>query len=104
MHGDLDIFDRGHRLEQTDVLKGTRQPQLGHTIRLHPGDVGHLAVDIELDGSLAWLIDARQQVEEGRLAGAVGSDQSDQLPFADLHADIGNGAKSAEVLRQSLYT
>src|SRR5687768_16921835 len=42
------------------------------------------------------LVEVRDAVEEGCLPGSVGTDQSDDLPFADLDVDVVESDETAE--------
>ena len=103
MHGHLDIFQGGHVLEQADVLESPGKAHLCDAVWLHAADLRHLSIHIQFDAALAGLIDAGEQVEQCRLAGAVRADQTDQLMFVDFHADVRDGTQTAEVFRQMLY-
>ena len=67
-------------------------------MRFHPGDI------YAFEFNCPWFGHHRcgYQVEKGRLAGAVGAYQSDDLAAFDLEIDIGYGSKAAEVLGDSL--
>ena len=77
------VVEHGQVLEEGDVLEGAGQA--------HGGDpVGTPAEDVlpqQLDRALLGPVDPRQHVEERRLAGAVGSDDGEQLARPDLEAD-----------------
>ena len=61
------------------------------------GDVPALIEDRALGRSQ----ELGQQVEEGRLAGAVGADQGMDLPATHLQVNLVNGDETAEVLTQA---
>src|SRR3546814_16282959 len=57
-----------------------------------PGDVLAVPTDVPV----GWLIDARNHVEYGRLAGAIGADEPDNLAGPHLEAKIINRAQAAK--------
>ena len=52
---------------------------------------------MQLDGAGGGSKEPGEQVEERRLAGAVGPDESDQLARADIERDIGDDSGAADV-------
>ena len=72
------VLEHGHVGEQADVLERPRDAELRDLIRL-------LAVDarpVEMDFAFGRLVQARQQVEDRRLARAVRADQAVQRAAA----------------------
>ncbi|MNC89150.1 hypothetical protein D3C83_50500 [compost metagenome] len=56
------------------------------------------------DGARTWIDDAANDVDQRRLARAVGSEQGENLALADLEIDAGQGDQSAGVgLGQARY-
>ncbi len=54
--------------------------QLGDLVRRHVGDVA----TVEQDGAARRLLGAADGAQQGRLAGAVGAEQRDDLALADV--------------------
>src|SRR5512141_3131291 len=75
------VVEDGHVVEEGDVLEGAGDPQVGHPVRLHPGDLPVL----EVDRAALRLVDARDAVEDRGLPGAVGADDRVDAPL--LHVD-----------------
>src|SRR5437879_2633884 len=59
------------------------------------------AAGAEADPPVRRLVETRDQVEAGRLPGAVGPDQADDLALLDPERKIVHGPEAAEVLRQA---
>src|SRR2546423_10687968 len=76
---DEHVVQDGHRAEQRDVLKRAREAAADHLMRTDRQNRG--AIDEDRAG--ARPVNAGDDVEEGCLAGAVGSDQSDHLAGLD---------------------
>src|SRR3989441_12547545 len=62
-----DVLEHGHLLEGDDVLERARDALLHDLVRAHPE---HVAA-VELDVARVRPVEARDDVEERRLAGAV---------------------------------
>src|SRR6266567_4919381 len=93
-----DVLERGHVEKDLQVLE--RAPDAGSSefVRRRAGKVT-LAED---DAARARHIDAGQEVDQGRLARAVGTDDRMNRPGSGLPREIIDGAHSAEFLRQPL--
>src|SRR5690606_38562686 len=78
----LDVLEDGELRVDVRVLEGTRNPSPDDLVRRQPGD---RLVPVE-DLAAVWLQVPRQQVEEGRLAGAVGTDDGVSAPLRDGQA------------------
>src|SRR5213078_589829 len=99
---------RGHRrlqrLEDREVgedlqeLKAARHAELGEAHRPDPGDVAVL----EAYAPGRRPREAREHVDEGRLACAVRADDRDELAGAYPEGDAAEGAELAVVLRHAL--
>src|SRR5947207_281241 len=76
------------------------------TLRPEDGDVvrGHAEEVAPAKGEAAprRLVDARDQIEDGRLARAVGADDCEDLAGVDLEAHAVEGADASEVHAQLL--
>src|SRR5512140_120850 len=77
------VVEDGHVVEEGDVLEGAGDPQVGHLVRVHPGD---LAV-LEVDRAALRLVDARDAVEDRRFPGAVGADDRVHAPLRHVDRD-----------------
>jgi hypothetical protein len=66
-----DVVEHGHLTEQSQVLKRAGNAKMRGLSRLDPGE----RASLELDVSAVRSLIAGDDVEEGRLAGAVGPDQ-----------------------------
>ena len=99
MPPDHDVFEYGHLGKKADVLEGSGDARLGHFVH-GCGGVG-LAVELEAPGIRG--VEAGDDIEEGGLAGAVGSDQAVDLTALDRDADIGERLQTAEALVGTLH-
>jgi hypothetical protein len=79
------IVERGHAPEQGDVLEGAPDAVERGLMRAHPA----LRLALVGDGALLGLIEAVDDVEHRRLAGAVGPDDRPDLALHDVEADAG---------------
>src|SRR5699024_3214638 len=94
VHAHNDVVLHRHAGEQADVLEGTGEAQLGDAVRLPAGDVLSQHLHLALGG----VVHAGNDVEQGTLAGAVGTDDADDLAGVDLHADVRQSHQTAETL------
>src|SRR5207248_5538501 len=94
VHADEHVLERGHVLEEADVLERATDAALRDRVRWLPGHV----MAVEDDPPRGRLVDAREHVEEGRLAGAVRPDQRDDRPARDGEVDVVRGDQTAEHL------
>ncbi len=87
-----DVVQRGHALEERDVLEGAGNAGGRRLVG------AHLAAGDPLPGHLALLgmIEAIDHIEHRGLAGPVRSDDRPDLAFTDIEADIGKGGDAAE--------
>src|SRR5262249_59739009 len=88
-----DVLERRHLLEERGELKRPDETAGGDLVRPKPGDV--LAVEDDRAGGGPQ--EAAQEIEAGRLAGAVGSDEADDLAFLDGEVDVVARGQAAEV-------
>src|SRR5512144_511182 len=93
------VAQQGLAREQGDDLVGAGDPQMGAPPARSPGDIATEKSDRTSVGPEL----ARDEVEECRLAGAVGAD--DQVPLPRLHREIhrGRDQQSPEGLGQALH-
>ena len=88
----LDVVDDRHLTEQTDVLE-----RAGNAVMIDlDGFVSGDVLPVQQDDALVWLVNAGQQVENCRLAGAVGADETVELSLFDREIEIVHGAQTAE--------
>src|SRR5450756_2620388 len=90
--GNLDVVDNTGLAEQADVLERAGDPCLGDLV----GFLAHNVLSVKNDGTLGRRIDTCDQIEDGRLASAVGSNETDDLAVLQLDVEVGNGAQAAK--------
>ena len=84
--------------EEAGVLEGPAQPGAGPAVRAEGGDVGVTQEDLAaVRGEVA-----RQQIEERRLAGAVGADDADDLAAGHLDRHVVDGPDATEADRYAV--
>ena len=94
-----DVVERRHALEQGDVLEGAGDALAG-------GEVGpHVVALLALEGDGAFLrvVEAVDDVEHRRLAGAVGADDGADLALPDVEGDAADRPHAAEGKRDVLH-
>src|SRR5262249_23305701 len=87
-----DVVERGHALEQRDVLERAGDAAMRGGVRPHPS--ARLAP--ECDTALLRMIEAVDDVEHRRLAGAVRADDGADLALADVERHVGERLDAAE--------
>jgi hypothetical protein len=87
-----DVLADGHVEEQAQRLEGARDSLACDQVRLEAGD----ALAREDDVALRRLVDAGDEVEERRLAGAVRADHGDDLALVDVEVEPGDDLQAAE--------
>ena len=65
------------------------------------GVADHLSLTVDEDLAGIWMFDARQDLDQGGLAGPVFSDQRDHLAGPKLQVDSVEGADASEAARDS---
>src|SRR4029079_10229693 len=98
MHPDEDVLERGHVLEEADVLERAADAARRDRMRRLAGDV----LAEERDPARGRLVDPGEHVEERRLAGTVRADQRDDLLSRDREVDVVDGDEAAELLADAL--
>src|SRR4029079_7018559 len=91
---DRDILQHGHVGYQLDVLEGPGNAELDDFLRWRVIDLGAE----HGDRAAARGQDAGNEVEGRALAGAVGTDQGDDLARPDIERDVVDGDDAAELL------
>src|SRR5699024_3069875 len=94
---DGDVIEHRHIIERLDDLMRARQSAPNHVIGCPAGDVA--AVEYHLAG--VGLDNAIDEIEQRRLAGAVGPDQSENLAGVDGEIDIIDSMNPAKLLAQA---
>src|SRR5581483_4214493 len=94
MHTDEDVLERGHVLEEPDVLKRAADAALGEDVRRPVREI----LVREDDSARRRLVDAGEHVEERRLSGAVRADEADDRPLWHDEVDIVDRDEAAELL------
>src|SRR4051812_46965505 len=89
---DEEVVEHRHALEERDVLEGARDAEAGARGGSQPGDVPPLEAHLPLRRP----VDAADAIDEARLAGAVRTDDGDELSRADVEADFGKRVHAAE--------
>src|SRR5262245_41154467 len=88
-----EVIQQGGVLKQFDVLEGTGNAQPSDATRRYAGDVPVL----ENEAPGRWLVDPADQIEDGRLARAIGADNGKYFALAHSEADVVDSADTAEV-------
>ena len=96
VHANENVLEGRHLLKQANVLEGAADTALGHVMRRPPRDV----LAGELDDARGRLVDAREHVEERRLACAVRPDQRDDRALRNREVDVVHGGEPTELLAQ----
>jgi hypothetical protein len=93
-----DIFQHRHVLEKPDILKCTRNAELGSAIRLEPTEI----FSIEKYLTLIGRQDTTQDVEHGGLARAIRTDDGVNVTVSDLQIHVTQRVKATEALGYAL--
>ena len=109
MGADPDVVEHGEIGKQSDVLEGAADPDFGDPVRRPVQDTG--AVHQNIAG--ARLVEAAEAIEQCGLAGAVRSDQAEDLALlhverntvqrndaAEHDADVANREQGIRFLRK----
>ena len=99
MHADQHVLGHRHVIEEALVLERAGDAEAGNDVGGEAGDLP--APVIEPNPAGGRRIDAADEVEDRRLAGAVGPDETDDLALVDSQGEIVHGPEAAEVLRQA---
>ena len=96
--GDLEVFERRHRVEQPDVLVGAGKPGVADLVLLQA-----LELDLaEQDAAAGDAVGARRHVDQRRLAGAVRPDDRIDPAGLEGEADVVDRDQRAEPLADLL--
>ncbi len=97
---DLDVLERGERVEQPDVLEGARDAEQRDPIRFAAENLRLTPVLVPQDDrAFLRVVDAGHAVEQRRLAGTVGSDHGEDLAALLGQGDIRETGHPAEAQR-----
>ena len=100
--GDEQVFEHRHAREQADILEGSGDARA--TIDVMVGQplqqVGRAVPMAAGQHALGRLVEARETIEDGRLAGAVRADQRGDVAAPDPEREIVHGEQSAEAHAQ----
>jgi hypothetical protein len=92
------VFIDGHADEGMRHLKGTSDPKAASLGGTNRGDVLAKIGDLTAIGAEP----ARDEAEQGRLAGAVGADNADRIVFADDQVHIIGNLQGPETLADAV--
>ena len=98
MRSDKYVFDHAHAGERAVVLERAHHAARGDAVRRQAED----RLAREAHAAAGRGEGARDQVEGGGLARAVGADHAEDLAFADLEVERLHGRQAAEALAQLL--
>jgi hypothetical protein len=96
MAADQQVLQHRGVLEELDVLEGAGDAVARHHMRRHARN--HLALEAHL--ARGRPVERGDQVEDRRLAGAIGSDQREHLVGPDLEGHVVHGQQAAEADRE----
>src|SRR6185503_5801240 len=93
------VFQHRHAVERPVVLEGAHHAARGDLVRREPANT----VPREADLARVGAVRPGDQVEGGALAGAVRTDQPEDLAFVHLEAEIRDRGEPAEALAEVRY-
>src|SRR5262249_55465977 len=100
LRGDPQVLGNAQPRKHALDLQGALNPEPADLVRLEPGDVAAA----EKNPAAMGGEEARDQVEQRRLAGAVGADDRVQRPGSEAQADPIDRGEPAEAFGQSIET
>ncbi len=89
------MLEYGHVPPQQQILKRPAKSQGSNPVRVQTDD----RIPLKQDVALGRFVYARDQIEDGGLTGAVGTDQASDLARIDIQAEIGDRTKPAKIMR-----
>jgi hypothetical protein len=89
-----DIFQHRHPIKELDILECPRHTTLGHLVWYQAVQ----GLTIKVDDATVRCIEAGDEVEQGGLAGTVGTYDTLYLPCADLKTHLSHGMNAAKRL------
>src|SRR5262245_19468147 len=98
MKSDHDVIQHASLAQQTDVLEGPGDAGSRHLVGVQPGDI----TVAEQYATSRRSDDAGDEVDDGRLAGTVRSNQAGDTAGDHVHRQLRYGFDAAEPLRQVL--
>ena len=96
---DHDVLDHAQLAEQPDVLKRPGDAAAGDRVGRAAGDLGA----VEADRPAVGPVQPRDDVEGGRLARAVGTDEGVDVAAAHRHVEPVDGGDAAEALDEPAH-
>ncbi len=96
---EVHVLDDVEVVAQREILVDDLDPERGGVLRAVDRDL----LPLEEDLALVERVDARETLDQRRLAGAVVADERHHLARADLEVDVGQGLDRAEALRDPLH-
>src|SRR5262245_37295365 len=93
-----DVVERRHPFEERDVLERAGHAVHRRIARPHP----FISVPLEHDGAALRLVEAVDDIEHRRLAGAVRTDDGADLAALDIERHVANDLDTAEGQRHPL--
>src|SRR6185436_14476545 len=95
----LHVLGDRHAAKQAGDLEGARQAEPRPLLRRKPGDLDAVENDLPFGRS----IDATDDIDQGRLAGAVRSDDRADLVVADAQGYIRQRVEDAKALADAFH-
>src|SRR6187549_1875492 len=93
MRAELDVLENGHAPKQCDVLKGASDAKPGAIVRRAAQQI-HAVID---DTPGARMVEAGNDVQQARLAGAIWANHSRDAPTLGLKRDLRERIDATEV-------
>ena len=105
MAADHHVFQYGHILKKTDVLKGPGQPPFRYQVGFEAIDALGFSIFCGSDQDIpgARFVNPGNTVEKRRLARTVGADQGHDFTLTDIQVDLVQRPQAAEIHCQLFY-
>src|SRR5690348_2069403 len=94
---DLHVLDDGQTCKRHRLLEGIADTDAGHLMRGKAGNV----LALPRHAALGGLVDAGDHIEERGLAGAIWSNDAEDLAFLDRKIDAGERRDATELFAQA---
>src|SRR5216117_3095477 len=98
MKGDAHVIEHRKGRKQSNILESTGDAAGSNLI----GSLSNGGLSGKYDPSGAWWIHSSDQIEDGSLASAIGTDQPNQFISPKLKIQLRNGGQSAKTDRATL--
>jgi len=92
-----DVLEQGEIVERTRDLVGAPDTAVADAVSGQSGDLG----TGKRDRPCGRLVHAGDAVEDRALAGAIGTDEAENLSLGDGEGDVGHGEEAVERFTQS---